>query len=274
MSVFSRSHLLALLLAVPAVQAQSLPVSVSASGNSATVVVGSPAAPLAEVRLDFDDAQGLSPASLGVSADLVSVSSPALLSRLPSGLVSVPTQLPAMVTVEPPALAGLSFRRRAHLELHTHALPYAAGSRYRLFKAQLGGPFRDVTSAVEPGSVRTRGTTGGFSQFVVVQDLRPTDMVVAEKIALLRDQAGLLPAAEYAPLHALINQIELAVADGRFPDAMGGIDAMRARVSARAGLHIPAQWRATRDLANVAGELLSGLDTLAFSVGYLRDYGP
>lgn len=274
MSTLSRTFALAMLLAAPVAQSQSLPVAVTAAGDTATVVVGNPTAPLAEVQLDFDDAQGLSPSSLGVAADLVAVNSPALLARLPSGLVTVPAELPAMVAIEPPALGGLAFERRVHVELHTHALPYTAGSRFRLFKAPLGGAFRDVTSAVEPGSVRTRGTTGGFSQFVVVLDLRPTDAVVAEKFDYLRAQADLLAATEAAPLHALIDEVEVAVADGQFADAMAGVDVLRARVSARAGLHIPEQWRATRDLANIAGELLSGLDTLAFSIGYLRDYGP
>ena len=274
MNMLSRTFALALLLAPPVAQAQSLPVAVTASGDSATVIVGNPAAPLLDLTLDFDDAQGLSPASLGVSANLVSVNSTALLARMPGSLVTVPAELPAMVSIEPPTLGGLAFDRRVHVDLHTHALPYTAGSRFRLFKAPLGGAFRDVTAAVEPGSVRTRGTTGGFSQFVVVLDLRPTDAVVDEKLDFLRGQAGLLAATESAPLDALIDQVDQAVADGRFADAMAGVDALRARVSARAGLHIPQQWRATRDSANVAGELLAGLDTLAFSIGYLRDYGP
>ena len=50
-------------------------------------------------------------------------------------------------------------------------------------------------------------------------------------------------------------------------------EAMRQRVSARAGLAIPQEWRALRDRDNIAGELLAGLDTLVFSIGYLRDHG-
>lgn len=265
---------LALLLAAPAAQAQLLPLDVSISGDTAEVRIGPAVSPLADLQLDFDDASGLSAASLGLDAQLVTVSAPTLLARLPSGLVSVPTELPLMITVEPPALGGLAFERRVHVEVHTHALPYTAGSRLRLFKAPLGGAFRDITNAVEPGSVRTRGTTGGFSQFIVALDLRPTDAVVAQKVQFLRDQAGLLAASEEAPLVAMIDGIEDAVAVEDFAAANALVDAMRSRVSARAGTHIPDEWRATRDVANIAGELLSGLDTLAFSIGYLRDYGP
>ena len=99
-------------------------------------------------------------------------------------------------------------------------------------------------------------------------------VVVAQKIQFLRDQAGLLAASEEAPLVSMIDGIEDAVAVEDFAAANALVDAMRSRVSARAGTHIPDEWRATRDVANIAGELLSGLDTLAFSIGYLRDYGP
>lgn len=273
MNKLVRNLFVGLVAMAPALHAQSLPLQATISGDTAEVVIGPAIAPLADLQLDFDDSSGLSAASLGLGAQLVTVNAPALLSRLPSGLVSVPTDLPLLITVEPPALGGLAFERRVHVEVHTHALPYTAGSRLRLFKAPLNGAFRDITSAVEPGSVRTRGTTGGFSQFVVALDLRPTDAVVAEKIQFLRDQAGLLAASEQAPLLAMLDGIEDAVEVEDFAAANALVDAMRSRVSARAGTHIPDDWRATRDVANIAGELLSGLDTLAFSIGYLRDYG-
>lgn len=189
------------LLLIPAVApAQLLPLDVDVTGDTATVRVGSSVAPLLDMRLDFDDAEGLTPASLGIDADIVATAAGPLLARLGSGQVSIPSGLPVLLTVQPPTLGGLRFERRVHVEVHTHALPYTAGSRFRLFKAPLGGAFRDVTTAVEPGSVRTRGTTGGFSQFVVVYDLRPTGTVVAQKFAWLRDRVDRLSPSEAGPL--------------------------------------------------------------------------
>lgn len=254
--------------------AQPVPVSVEVSGNSALVRIGTGLTPLADLRLDFDDATGLNAASLGISAEIVDVNAAALLARLPAGNgAQVPAQLPLLVTIEPPALGGLSFRRVAHVEVHTHALAYTAGSRFRLFKAPLGGAFRDITGSVSPGSVRTRGTTGGFSQFLVLLDQRPTLDVVAAKIARLRLEVDKLPATEAGPLHARIDAIESALGDDRYSDAIGAADLVRQRVSARAGLTIPQEWRALRDRDNVAGEILAGVDTLVFSIGYLRDHG-
>lgn len=276
MSKFVRSFFAAALLCAvaTAASAQPLPVAVEVSGNTANVRIGLAGAPLADLRLDFDDASGLSAAALGISAELVNIGHSGLLARLPDPLaVGIPASLPLLITVEPPLLGGLSFRRQVHVELHTHALAYTAGSRYRLLKAPLGGQFRDITGEVAPGSVRTRGTTGGWSQVLVVLDLRPTDTVVAEKIDYLRTQIAMLSAIEATPLTAELNAVETAVADQRYAAASTGIDAMRARVSARAGTGIPDQWRATRDLNNLAGELQSGLDTLDFSIGFLRDHG-
>jgi hypothetical protein len=126
---------------------------------------------------------------------------------------------------------------------------------------------------VKPGSVRTRGTSPGWSQFVVVADLRPTRTVIAEKLAALRASLDAVSASEAAPLRADLDACEAAVADNRFDDAAVALDSFVARASARAGVAIPDTWRATRDVRNLAGELLSGASTLGYSIGVLRDLG-
>ena len=70
---------------LPVASAQSLPVSTTVAGNTATIVVGSPLAPVADVTLTFDDATNLSASSLGVQAQFVDLANPALLARLPPG---------------------------------------------------------------------------------------------------------------------------------------------------------------------------------------------
>jgi len=265
---------IALLFGAGPVAAQALPVQVDISGNTATVEIGGIGEPLAELILTFDDASGLSAASLGVSAQLVNVSDPVLLTRLPGqNLTRLDPALPLLITVEPPASGGLSFNRTVRAEIHTHALPYTAGSSLRLLKAPLNGAFRDITDEIAPGSVRARGTTGGFSQFLVVTDLRETGVVVDRKFAWLRARIAALPAGERAAFDAQLDAAESAVADGDFADAIGALDAIRARASARAGKGLTQQWRATRDVENQAGEIIAGAATLKYSVAYLRDYG-
>jgi hypothetical protein len=270
-----RTLAIALLVLLPATAAHaaSLPVQVSVGTNSAAVRIGSATAPLADLSLQFDSATGLTVANLGIKAETITVSDPALLARLPSSLTSIPGALPLLVTIEPPVSGTLSQRRVTHVELHTHALPYVAGSPLRLFKAQLGGPFRDITESVQPGSVRTRGTTPGWSQFLVLVDVRPTGNVITEKFAYLQTQLNLLSPTEKAPLQVYLNNAQTAVAAGRYADAVVAMDSFSARVSQRSGTYIPDVWRSARDVHNSAGELLAGANTLVFSIGFLRDYG-
>lgn len=259
-----------LLLAAPLAAAQSLPVQVAVNGNVATVVIGPSSAPLADMTLDFDDARGLTPSSLGISAQTVSVGDVA--SRLPGSLASLDSAFPLMITVEPPA-GGLSFSRLVRVEVHTHALAYTYGTSYRLFKAPLGGAFRDITTEVAQGSVRARGTTDGFSQFLILADVRRTGDVVDDKLERLRTRIATLPAGEAAPLEAHRAAAARAVADGRYNDALASLDALADRVDTRAGTAIPNVWTAGGGYTNTAGALLAGVATAKFSIAYLRNFG-
>jgi hypothetical protein len=197
-----------------------------------------------------------------------------LLGRLPDlNLTPLTDTLRILVTIEPPANGGLKFRGTGRLEIHTHLLPYTQGSSLRIFKAPLLGPFRDVTDEIAQGSVRARTTYGGFSQFLILVDLRPTGTVIDEKIGWLRGRVAALPITEQAPLNTLLDQADTAVDAANYSAAIAAVDAFRTRVQARAGQYIPDEWRATHDVENHAGQLIAGANTLRFSVAYLRDFG-
>lgn len=265
---------LGLMLLSSAASAQSLPVAVNTSGNTANVVIGLPGRTLAEVSLAFEDVSGLNASSIGVSAERVSISDPALLARLPNiNLLQPSASLPVLITIEPPSQGGLSFRGTGRLEVHTHALAYTVGSSFRLLKAPLGGAFRDITDEIAQGSVRARGTYGGFSQFLIVTDLRATDDVIDVKIDALRARIASLPSGERPVFTALLDEVESSVADGDFGPALATIDAFRSRAASRGGQQLANEWRATRDADNQAGELVAGAATLRFSVAFLRDFG-
>ncbi|MGH8077707.1 MAG: DUF6689 family protein [Lysobacter sp.] len=254
--------------------AQPLPVSVNTSGNTANVVIGLPGQTLAEVSLVFADVSGLNASSLGVSAERVSLSDPFLLTRLPDlDLLQLSSALPLLITIEPPSQGGLSFRGTGRIEVHTHALVYSVGSSYRLLKAPLGGAFRDITDEVAQGSVRARGTYGGFSQFLIVADLRETGDVVDTKIAWLRNRIASLPNGERPAFSHLLDDVEAGVAQADYSAALTAIDAFRSRADSRGGQQLANEWRAARDVDNQAGELAAGAATLRFSVAYLRDFG-
>lgn len=254
--------------------AQLLPVSIEASGNVAHARIGTGSTAVAEVTLAFQDASNLNAASIGISAEQVNLADPTLLARLPAGLLTQPASgLPVLVTIEPPAQGGLKFRNTGRMEIHTHALPYTVGSSFRVFKAPLNGSFRDVTDEIAQGSVRARSSYGGFSQFLIVTDVRPTGDVIREKFTRLRANVAALPEAERPGFASLLDSAEAAVARADYAAAIADTDAIRARANERGGTFIANEWRATRDVTNHAGEIAANAATLRFSVAYLRDFG-
>lgn len=263
-----------LVLFAPVAMAQSQPVQISISGNTATAIIGAPFQPIAEVVLEFENPGGLTASSLGISANLVGLSDPALLARLADvELNQLDGAFPLLVTIEPPSTGGLTFRT-VRVEIHTHALVYSLGSSYRLFKAPLNGPFVDITDEIAKGSVRARGTTGGFSQFLVLTDLRDTDTAIASKIQGLRARVAALPVAERGAFGSLVDSVETKVASAQYDAAVVDtrLIARHARDRAATGA-ISDEWRATRDVRNLAGDLIAGAATLEFSIAYLRDFG-
>ena len=261
--------LLALLLGSPA----RAGISTEVAGNTATTTIDL-AGIEAELILTFDSADDLTADKLGVRAQLINPADPFLLLRLPDpSLTSIPTALPLLITVEPPLAGGLGFANTVRVELHTHALPYTAGSQLRLFKAPLNGAFRDITDEVAPGSVRTRGTIGGFSQFLVLLDLRPTASVIAEKFDALAARLAAVPQPQRGVLSQRLDAARAATAQGQYAAAIAALDEFRALVSADAGTLIPNRWSTAARSGNVAGDLLAGAASLRFSIGYQRDYG-
>ncbi len=248
-------------------------VEIEVAGNTATAQIALGTAE-AEFILTFDAVDGLNASNLGLSAQRVSLTDPLLLARLPdSSLASIPASLPLLITVEPPAGSTFALRNTVRVEVHTHALPYVAGSHFRLFKAPLGGSFVDITDEVAPGSVRTRGTTGGFSQFLVLVDLRPTGSVVDAKFTALQARTEDAPSLLRGSLLERLAAARSATSSGDYAAAIAALDDFRALVSSHAGSTLGNQWTPSVRAGNVAGDLLAAAASLRFSIGYLRDYG-
>jgi hypothetical protein len=229
----------------------------------------------ADMELEFHSPLNLSEACLGISADVLDAAEIAdIESRLPDPLnQSIDPAFPVRITVDPPAACGLEFEDEVHVEIDTPELVWVAFSPYRLMKAPIGGAFRDITALVEAGSVRSRGNGGRFSEFVVVEDLQQ-DYVAEATVA-------------YAGLDALISDSRLATtaAQTLAADAASSRAAFEAAdpltASARllelvehgavlGGEALPNRWRATRDLDNLEGEIVSQAEHLRFLLGRLN----
>lgn len=223
----------------------------------------------ADFALRFEEAQNLNLQSLGLSAKLVNPLDPALRARLPEpGLLSVPLALPLMISVNPPASRGLEFSNVAEVELYTNLLPFTIDSPLRIYKAEPGGVFYDITDGIERGSVRARGRTGGFSDFLILVDLRPRAVEADEKFEYLEQTLlGVPDATVRAALQTDLAGSRSAFEAGDRAAAAAALALFEERVREHAGSAIPNRWRAQRDLDNVAGELLSEAGSLRFTLG-------
>jgi hypothetical protein len=220
----------------------------------------------ADFALRFDQPQNLTPQSLGLKVRLINLFDPAFRARLPDRTrTSIPIVIPLMISVEPPAARGLSFRNETEVELHTHLLPFHIDSPIRLYKASAGGRFHDITDNISAGSIRVRGRTGGFSDFILVVDLLPKVEAAEDKYAFLDDMVLEVPdAGVRALLQADLAASRTAFDADNFAAARTALDAFETRVRANAGTTIPNLWRAQRDVENVAGELLTESGSLRY----------
>ncbi len=265
---------LVLCVALPAGgQEASKGITVSVSGNTVSIEI-SLAGLGADLSVGFEEVSGLSLASLGISARLANLFDPGFWNRLPRGTLPA---LPLIVRIEPPASGGLSFTGVATLEVHTHNLNFAPQTPLRFFAAPLGGTFTDITQGMGSGSYRARANRGGFSEFMILLDLRSVNQVIASKLDrldyMLETYEGSISGTVYADLAARLEAIRDDFESGATADAIEGVDGFLAEVEEHSGSDIPNVWRAARDVVNVAGYLREGGATLRFSLDLKRASG-
>ncbi|ARD44985.1 DUF6689 family protein [Colwellia sp. PAMC 21821] len=249
----------------------SEPLSVNVQGNKVEVFIHLPGNISADLTLQFENAVGLTKESLGLTAELIDVSSLDIIDRLPNGLnISPAAAFPMMITIEPKPNTGFSFSGVATVDLHTHNLEYTAGTPLRLFKAPLNGEFKDITTTMGSGSYRVRGTTGKFSQFIIVADLRAHLVVVQQKLndlqIALNEFSPQINAAVYSELLQDVNDISQLISAQDYTMASNKLNAFNRRINDNRGINIPDVWRSSRDIRNIAGELMAFSKTLRFSL--------
>lgn len=256
-------------------------VVVTVDGNVARAEIalgGTPANPQyrATMLLTFDSPVGLTADNLNITAQIVDPNDPALRARLSGGgQVTVPSGFPVLISVDPPAAGGFEFRNAAQVELYTTNLSYAANPSYRLYKAPTGGTFFDATEDALAGSIRCRGRTGSFSDFLMVSDNRSLLEAAQDKYAFLDariDDDEIDPAVR-AQLQLDLDESYEEFLEGDYEDAREELDDLELRVDAAAGITMPNRWRALDDLDNVAGSLEAEAVSLDFDLRRLAAGG-
>ncbi|HEX5123460.1 MAG TPA: DUF6689 family protein [Rhodanobacteraceae bacterium] len=255
----------------------------------------------ADVTIVFDTPANLTPAALNLTATIIDPdqinprlavdqygNSNCYTSLLPPATIcpTVDPAFPVMLTVEPIVLPWLftsgfdggnsgdgvfSFLNTYGVEIHTHDLVYTDRSPYRVFKAQIGDNFHDVTDDVQPGSVRVRGRGGAFSQFVVANDPRSNGggalTVSLEKIVELDTRilaAALSDGLRLDLIDLLVQVNTLILVD--LTGALAALDSLIDLLDVNAGSNIANVWRADHTVVNDAGEMQELAETLRFSM--------
>lgn len=251
-------------------------VDIVIDGNEVSATINLPGGIASGFLMEFEEVVGLTEANLGLTASLVNPTDPALRARLPSGGTSIPLIFPLLIRIEPPAEGGLSFSGVVAMELHTLNLLFTLGTPLRLFAAPLDGPFEDVTAGLGMGSYRARADRGGFSEFIVVIDLRNTNSVVQGKFAALRarleEYEPLIAPAVFSDLEELLDDAEDAYDARSYLAAANHVESFAAAVEAASGTDIPDVWRSARDLVNAGGNLRGMASTLRFSILLRRSW--
>ena len=231
----------------------------------------------AEFELEFEAGglQNLTAECLGLTADVLDASELAdIKSRLPHAAhQEVAAGFPVRVTVEPPPACGLTFENHYDVTFETDDLVYTPDGPYRLVKAPLGGLFHYVTGTVTQGSVRSRGRTGAFSEFVIIADSAPVYSADCEdeytSLQARIDAATMSPTARQALT------VDLAISHAAYEarnygDAIARLAIFDQHCVEYGGASLPNVWRSTRDLDNVEGDLVGNTDSLRFMMGRLN----
>lgn len=255
--------------AAPGAFAQT-PITLTISCNQARGAISLPGGVEADLTIDFENPVGLTPTALEASAALVDPLDPDLLLRLPP-LTSIPAAFPVLLRIGPAAPSGLTFSAVATVSLHTHNLVFNPAAPQALLKAHDGGSFADVTAREGIGSYRVGGSTGDFSEFLIVSDARPIDPVIVDKFnaleATLTANAGAMPHLVAITLQARLTTARLLYRAGSLVPAIDKLTSFASYVEAHTGADIPGVWHGDHpNLINVSGLLRTGAETLKFSL--------
>ena len=231
-----------------------------------------------EFDVDPDDPgslQNLTVPCVGFSVDVLDAGEIANIdSRLPDPAnQAIDPALPLRVTIEPPVGCGLAFKDDYDAEFDATNLTWVAQSPYRLMKAPIGDSFVDITAEVTPGSVRSRGCSGTFSEFVMVvdsvQDYANEAIAAYADLGLALNDNALGPTAR-STLKSDHGVSQAAFVAGNYAEAIARLDDLKAHCGVLGGPALPNAWRSARDLVNLEGELVSKTGHVRFLLGRLN----
>ncbi|MCI0412357.1 hypothetical protein L0222_06085 [bacterium] len=224
----------------------------------------------ASLRIGFENVIGLTQDSISITAVQVDPGSLSLLQRIGNAsLFSVPTLFPVMINVTPTPSSTLSFTGVVEIELSTSNLAF--DTRLRLMKSPNGGNFDDITNFAGIGSYRVRGTSGDFSDFLIVLDVKPNSQAIDSKFTKLQyalsTHASRIEATMAQNLQTKLDSAVASYQSGSTQQTIDHLQSFIDDITADGGQKVPNTYRANDlNTVNVAGDLRRHAATLIFSL--------
>jgi hypothetical protein len=255
------------LLPVPGNQTVVVPFEVVGNQVKAEIDIG-----VIHVRLQitFEEVIGLNQNALNITATKILTGDLSILKRLSNPTeITIPLQLPVLINITPTQNSTLTFTGAYEVELYTQNLTFLPA--LRLFKAANGLQFRDITTFTGMGSYRVRGTSGDFSDFLILVDLRSSQTVIQQKFNLLQEtlssNAAQIAPAFYQSLQGWLDAARASWQAGQKSEAVNHLETMISAIKLDDGASVPNNYRANDpNTTNVAGALCAEAATLIFSL--------
>jgi hypothetical protein len=245
------------------------PVDVDVNGNQVYAEINVLDHYHVTLKITFENAIGLDANTLTITAIQVNPKDLSLISRLPGNLVSLPSALPILINVTPSSQSSLTFTGDYEIELYTHDLVFDPS--LRLFKSPNGGSFSDITTFSGIGSYRVRGTSGDFSDFLILLDLRSQNQVIQNKFDVLQQtlsaNASRIQIAMYQNLQTELTAARNSWQQGNNGVAVSHLEQIISSIKSDNGQSMPYASRANDpNSSNVGGILRAQSYTLIFSL--------
>ncbi|MFQ3236957.1 MAG: hypothetical protein ACI9C4_002532 [Paraglaciecola sp.] len=246
------------------------PTAVSINNNTLQAKLQVTALIAVDLVVEFENSIGLSADNIDISATLVDINSSMVTNRFSSVDIKAIPSFPVVISISPKPSSGFGFEGLASVEIYTKSVDYNTAMPVRLFRSHANGNFEDITAMVSPGSIRARGNTGSFSDFMILLDERSNaDMLndtFTQLTTLFNHNSGLVSSSLAATIQTSLNTLQNALFTANYSAAMEAVEALITLTKHATGDQMSNVWRSSDDLLNIQGELLTRLKTLRYTL--------
>ena len=246
------------------------PTSISVNGNSLHAKLQLTALIEVDLVVEFQKSIGLVTDNFNINATLVDVNSDTVINRLSSAGIKVIPSFPVIISITPKTNTGFGFEGLASVEIYTKSIDYNAAMPARIFRSHANGDFEDITSMVSAGSIRARGNTGSFSDFMILLDERSNaDMIddtFSQLNVLLNQHSNNISSILAITLQTSINALQQALLMSDYDTSLDVVEELIFIIENASGEQLSNVWRSSNDLVNMQGELLTRLRTLKYTL--------